>query len=42
MKVIGVAGPIGAGKSSIVHALKEDRALASNLGGAVLSIDADA
>lgn len=42
MKVIGVAGPIGAGKSSIVHALKEDRALASDLGGAVLSIDADA
>ncbi len=42
MKVIGVSGPFGAGKSSIVKALKEDRALARDLGGFVLSIDADA
>lgn len=42
MKVIGVCGPIGAGKSSIVKALTEDRALARDLGGSVHSIDADA
>ncbi len=42
MKVIGVSGPFGAGKSSIVKALTEDRALARDLGGFVLSIDADA
>jgi dephospho-CoA kinase len=42
MKVIGVSGPIGAGKSRIVQALTEDRALARDLGGAILSIDADA
>ena len=42
MKVIGVSGPIGAGKSSVVKALTEDRALARNLGGSVHSIDADA
>jgi dephospho-CoA kinase len=42
MKVIGVSGPIGAGKSRIVQALMEDRALARDLGGAILSIDADA
>lgn len=42
MKVIGVAGPIGAGKSRIVQALTEDGALARDLGGAILSIDADA
>jgi dephospho-CoA kinase len=42
MKMIGVSGPIGAGKSRIVQALTEDRALARDLGGAILSIDADA
>lgn len=42
MKVIGVAGPIGAGKSRIVQALTNDRALAKDLGGEVRSIDADA
>ncbi len=42
MKVIGVSGPIGAGKSSIVRVLTEDRALARDLGGSVHSIDADA
>jgi dephospho-CoA kinase len=41
MKMIGVSGPIGAGKSRIVQALTEDRALARDLGGAILSIDAD-
>ena len=42
MKVIGISGPIGAGKSSVVKALTEDRALARDLGGSVHSIDADA
>lgn len=42
MKSIGVTGPIGAGKSTIVAALTKDPALAQDLGGAVLSIDADA
>jgi dephospho-CoA kinase len=42
MRAIGVAGPIGAGKSRIVKALTEDRALARDLGGEILAIDADA
>lgn len=41
MKVIGVSGPIGAGKSSIVRELTRDQRLAQDLGGRVLSIDAD-
>jgi dephospho-CoA kinase len=42
MKVIGISGPIGAGKSSVVKALTEDPALARDLGGSVHSVDADA
>lgn len=42
MKVIGVSGPIGAGKSQIVQALVRDQLLARDLGGKVIAVDADA
>ncbi len=42
MKVIGVSGPIGTGKSSVIAAICSDARLAHDLGGAVLAVDADA
>ena len=41
MKVIGIAGAIGAGKSSVARALVADAALARDLGGAVHFFNAD-
>jgi len=39
MKVIGVSGPIGAGKSGVIAAICSDARLAHDLGGAVLAVD---
>ena len=41
MKVIGITGAIGAGKSSVARALVADAALARDLGGAVHFFNAD-
>ena len=41
MKMIGITGAIGAGKSSVARALVADAALARNLGGAVHFFNAD-
>ncbi len=41
MKVIGIAGAIGAGKSSVARALVSDAGLGRDLGGAVHYFNAD-
>ena len=41
MKMIGITGAIGAGKSSVARALVADAALARDLGGTVHFFNAD-
>jgi dephospho-CoA kinase len=41
MRVIGIAGPIGAGKSSVANALRNDVTLMRDLGGQIECFNAD-
>ena len=41
LRVVGISGPVGAGKSSVASLLAKDGAFAAAIGGAVVLVDAD-